>query len=127
MCGKVKAAKSTFMVRLPNCLILHLKRHHRIGGFTWKLTTKISFSQFLDLTGYDPVNKTYDTGRYELRALAEHTNEAAPSNSACGHYVAYVSVGTDWYRCSDTCVTRLDLAAVLDAEAYLLFYERLPS
>lgn len=39
-----------------------------------------------------------------------------------GHYVAFVKARGEWYRCDDAYITRMDEAAVLAAQAYMLFY-----
>mgnify|MGYP001220968037 CR=1 FL=1 len=42
-----------------------------------------------------------------------------------GHYVAFLRLDGGWFRMSDSRVTQVDEAAVLKAQAFLLFYERL--
>jgi ubiquitin C-terminal hydrolase len=42
-----------------------------------------------------------------------------------GHYVAFLRLDGGWFRMSDSWVTLVDEAAVLKAQAFLLFYERL--
>ena len=41
-----------------------------------------------------------------------------------GHYVAFLRLDGGWFRMSDSRVTQVDEAAVLKAQAFLLFYER---
>ena len=41
-----------------------------------------------------------------------------------GHYIAYVRLAEQWYRMSDSQVTRVDEEAVLRKQAFMLFYER---
>lgn len=43
-----------------------------------------------------------------------------------GHYVAYVksAMNAKWYRCSDSSLTGVSVDQVVDAEPYMLFYER---
>ena len=41
------------------------------------------------------------------------------------HYVAFLRLDGGWFRMSDSRVTQVDEAAVLKAQAFLLFYERL--
>tara|TARA_B100000767_G_C19425726_1_gene393830 strand:+ start:275 stop:445 length:171 start_codon:yes stop_codon:yes gene_type:complete len=42
-----------------------------------------------------------------------------------GHYVAFLRLDGGWFCMSDSRVTQVDEAAVLKAQAFLLFYERL--
>jgi len=44
-----------------------------------------------------------------------------------GHYVAYARLGEgadEWFRMSDSRVSRIDEAAVLRVQAFLLFYRQ---
>ena len=56
----------------------------------------------------------------------------APPCSLClphfdsGHYVALVRLGHAWYRMDDSVVTQVGEADVFKANAFLLFYERVP-
>jgi ubiquitin C-terminal hydrolase len=111
-----------FLTAPPRVLILLLKRHVRIDATHFrKLTTKITFQPHLDVRTYDPQIQRTGTFPYQLCSVAEHINGGG---FACqhGHYVAWVSVGDNWYRCSDRNVRECSLSEVEKAEPYLLFY-----
>ena len=40
-----------------------------------------------------------------------------------GHYVAYVNITGAWYRMSYSVITHVSEGAVLEARAFMLFYE----
>ena len=44
-----------------------------------------------------------------------------------GHYVAFVKIGGAWYRMNDSVVTQVSEATVLEAKAFMLFYQQTPS
>ena len=63
---------------------------------------------------------------YRLVGIVEHGGTMRG-----GHYVAYVrgpclenNVDNSWYYISDSSVRKATLEAVLNSEAYLLFYEK---
>ncbi|KAJ1925115.1 hypothetical protein IWQ60_004756, partial [Tieghemiomyces parasiticus] len=75
-----------------------------------------------------PVAATVSPGdRYRLYAIVEHMGSIN-----FGHYVAYVATATSpdgprtWTYCSDSHVRPCSLDEVFRAQAYLLFYERVP-
>ena len=41
-----------------------------------------------------------------------------------GHYVAFVRNGGQWYRMNDSVVQKVEAELVLQAQAFMLFYER---
>ncbi len=56
---------------------------------------------------------------YRLYGISSH------SGSLCGgHYVAYVKHGGSWYYASDSSVSHITESQALNAEAYVLYYER---
>jgi ubiquitin C-terminal hydrolase len=128
---------------VPRTLTLHLKRFRATGRSVHKLEDSVPFPPSLDLTPFTctpgppamhcdelrrPKGKAAElrqpSGRHvplRLYALVEH--EGSPVG---GHYVAYVRLAEGcWYRMSDSDVSRIDEAKVLEKQAFLLFYERL--
>ena len=59
--------------------------------------------------------------RYRLYGVVEHQGSFSG-----GHYVAFVRLGNEWYRMSDSTVTQVPEADALGAQAFLLFYEADP-
>ena len=98
-----------------------------------KLDEHVAFPSILDLTPF--VTPAEPAEHYtQLRAA---TSGAAPAAQlrlyaliehqgtfAGGHYIAYVRLGTSWFRMSDSVVVPVDEEAVLQKQAFLLFYER---
>jgi len=54
---------------------------------------------------------------YELSAVVAHMGQLEG-----GHYVAYVRMGREWYKCDDAWVTRVHESVVRQSQAYLLYY-----
>ena len=121
-------------------LTLHLKRFRATGRRVHKLDAHVAFPLVLDLSpfacGADAPRKNAaellraaaaaaaaprSPQRTVLRlyALIEHQG-----TFSSGHYVALVRLSGGWYRMSDSQVTRIDEAAVLATQAFMLFYER---
>jgi hypothetical protein len=126
---RTDAKMVTRFTQLPPVLFIHLKRYSfdRAKGLVKKETT-VEFSDTLEIgeemyaaqgeqmyaaQGPGPV--------YALRAVVTHMGE-----DNAGHFVAYVSVEGEWWACSDLDTWRVNVSEVLAAEAYLLFYEKLP-
>ena len=63
------------------------------------------------------------SSRYRLSALY-HSLGTHEGSFSGGHYIAYVRLAEQWYRMSDSQVTRVDEEAVLRKQAFMLFYER---
>ena len=122
-CGaQNKRYKHTTIVTSPPVLALTLLR------FTWserlrrpvKLHTKVNFN-----AGFPPIQ---GAGQYDLRAVLQHRGDDHPTSTNSGHYTAYVRASdADWYHCDDAKPPRRcenGIADVLQAQAYMLFYEQ---
>jgi len=59
------------------------------------------------------------TSTMRLYGLIEHEGSFAG-----GHYVAYVRLGTSWYRMSDSQVSEVREDELRTKQAFMLFYER---
>ena len=125
------------IMRVPRVLTLHLKRFRAMGRRVHKLDEHVPFPARLDLSAFtcaagDPVKHFSQLdgsggsaaaaaagGMMRLYGVIEHEGSFSG-----GHYIAYVRLAEQWYRMSDSQVTRVDEEAVLRKQAFMLFYER---
>jgi len=134
-CSKCKehkqATKKMDVYKLPNTLILHLKRFktsrvHSIGSFYFsggssKITTLIDFPiEGLDLTKYT-LGKYDEPPIYDLFAITNHYGSLGG-----GHYTAYAKnpLKNKWYDFNDSSVSLQDPSELVTSAGYLLFYKR---
>lgn len=144
------ARKQMLISAVPPILNLHLKRFHQAGLSLRKVNKHVDFPLVLDLAPFCSTNckNVGDESRvvYGLYGIVEHCGSMRG-----GHYAAYVQVRTpnkkipehtsanknipglrdvgappgQWVYVSDTLVQTVPEARVLNAQAYLLFYEQL--
>merc|ERR1711920_393013 len=126
-CSKCKehqnSKKTASIWKLPEELIIHLKRFSYGGDFADKVKTPVSFPLVgLDLARYVMNEQDKDNCVYDLYGVSNHSGFLAG-----GHYTAYVKSLTNnkWYEMDDTNVTEMrDLSRISSKRAYLLFYRR---
>ncbi|NXF94069.1 UBP45 hydrolase, partial [Eubucco bourcierii] len=145
------ARKQLLISCVPAVLILHLKRFHQAGLSLRKVNRHVDFPLILDLAPFCAAScKNVAEGArvlYSLYGIVEHSGSMRG-----GHYAAYVKVrtpskklleqmnaarnvlglkeapgapGGQWVYVSDAHVQMVPESRVLNAQAYLLFYERL--
>ncbi|NXP78073.1 UBP45 hydrolase, partial [Ramphastos sulfuratus] len=145
------ARKQLLISSVPAVLILHLKRFHQAGLSLRKVNRHVDFPLILDLAPFCAAScKNVAEGArvlYSLYGIVEHSGSMRG-----GHYAAYVKVrtpskklleqmnasrnvlglkeatgapGGQWVYVSDAHVQVVPESRVLNAQAYLLFYERL--
>lgn len=145
------ARKQLLISAVPPILILHLKRFHQAGLSLRKVNRHVDFPLMLDLAPFCSATcKNISVGDkvlYSLYGIVEHSGSMRG-----GHYSAYVKVRTpsrklseyitgkktvpdvkepdnesvgQWIHVSDTYVQVVPESRALNAQAYLLFYERL--
>lgn len=127
-CKKLQdGIKHSSITRLPNILIIHLKRFRHEGNYNSKLRTNITFPLYdLDMEQFVRSEKGEEESNlsncYDLSGLISHRGQ----NIEYGHYVAYCRNGYDgnWYEFDDAQVTRVSPQEVASQEPYVLFYER---
>ncbi|CAM6121454.1 unnamed protein product [Calypogeia fissa] len=134
---KQDATKRFLISRAPPVLTIQLKRFAQdMRGRLSKLSGHIAFQELLDLHPFlDQRYVDFDC-KYRLIGTVEHSGTLKS-----GHYVAFVrgppaqnprndtettsGGASSWYYISDSHVHQTNLDAVLQSEAYLVFYERI--
>ncbi|PKK17287.1 ubiquitin specific peptidase 36 [Columba livia] len=118
---KVSATKRFTIHRAPNVLTLALKR---FAGFTGgKITKDVGYPELLNIRPY--MSQTSgDPVMYGLYAVLVHSGYS----SHAGHYYCYVKASNgQWYQMNDNVVRPSNVKVVLNQQAYVLFYVRIPS
>ncbi|XP_007958027.1 ubiquitin carboxyl-terminal hydrolase 36 [Orycteropus afer afer] len=125
MCAKCKkkvpASKRFSIHRASSVLTLSLKRFANFSG--GKITKDVGYPEFLNIRPYmsqsngEPVT-------YGLYAVLVHSGYSCHA----GHYYCYVKASNgQWYQMNDSLVHSSNIKVVLNQQAYVLFYLRLPS
>lgn len=88
-----------------------------------KIEGHVKFSLVLDIQPYLTQEKQKEVGKSmlcRLFAIVVH----AGKNSHSGHYICYVQniAKNEWWKMDDAKITKVSLAEVIAAEAYMLFY-----
>jgi len=112
--------------KLPQILIIHLKRFDFNSGYREKLETLVDFPlEGLDLRPWCIDREVSKNCVYDLYAVSNHSGTVGG-----GHYTAYAKnlVDKRWYNFNDASVTPLDVEhperECVTALAYVLFYVR---
>jgi len=118
-----RAEKQFELWKVPDVLVMHLKRFSSSRNLRDKLEVKVDYPvEGLDMT---PYVKDLSDGRtliYDLIAVDNHYGGLGG-----GHYTAYAknSVNGNWYDYNDSHVSQVkDPESVVSKSAYLLFYRR---
>ncbi|TVU25493.1 hypothetical protein EJB05_27992 [Eragrostis curvula] len=117
-----QASKKLDLWRLPEVLVIHLKRFSFSRSTKQKLETFVNFPiHDLDLTNYIANKKSSERQIYELYAVSNHYG-----SMASGHYTAHIKLlqQNRWYNFDDSQVVAIDEEEVRSAAAYVLFYRR---
>ncbi|XP_067914449.1 ubiquitin carboxyl-terminal hydrolase 36 isoform X2 [Heterodontus francisci] len=125
MCAKCKkkvpATKRFSIHRASNVLTLSLKRFANFSG--GKITKDVGYPEHLNMRPYmsqsngEPVN-------YGLYAVLVHSGYSCHA----GHYYCYIKASNgQWYQMNDSMVHCSNIKVVLNQQAYVLFYLRLPN
>ncbi|XP_046682904.1 ubiquitin carboxyl-terminal hydrolase 4-like isoform X1 [Homalodisca vitripennis] len=120
---KKRASKKLDLWKLPNILILHLKRFAFTEIRRGKLGIKIDYP----VTGLNlsnvVANKQKENLVYDLIGVCNHYG-----NLTGGHYTAYCRNFNDykWYSYDDSVVSVISPETVQTDSAYVLFYARRP-
>ena len=115
-CNAVGRVRNVELVRFPKTLVLHLKSWSQNAHGGWaKNHSHVEFTFEMDLSS---------SKHYKLRSLVVHSG-----NAGGGHYTAFVRTDEHcWKKYNDAALPmEVEFAAVLQAEAYMLMYEAVPS
>ncbi|CAA3022318.1 ubiquitin carboxyl-terminal hydrolase 5 [Olea europaea subsp. europaea] len=119
-----QASKKLDLWRLPEVLVIHLKRFYYSRSIKHKLDTFVNFPiHDFDLTNYI-ANKNSPCQIYELYALTNHYG-----SMGSGHYTAHIKLLDEnrWYNFDDNHISVINEEDVKSAAAYVLFYRRVHS
>ncbi|KAK6478240.1 ubiquitin carboxyl-terminal hydrolase 36 [Huso huso] len=124
MCAKCKKkvpASKRFTVHRPsNVLTLSLKRFANFSG--GKITKDVGYPEFLNIRPYMS-QSSGDPVMYGLYAVLVHSGYSCHA----GHYYCYVKASSgQWYQMNDSVVHASNIKVVLNQQAYVLFYLRIP-
>ncbi|MFS7964623.1 putative ubiquitinyl hydrolase 1 [Helianthus anomalus] len=117
-----QASKKLDLWRLPEVLVIHLKRFAYSRTMKSKLETLVNFPiHDFDLTKYVANKNNNRPQIYELYALANHYG-----NLGSGHYTAHIKLINEnkWYNFDDNHVSAISEDDVKSNAAYVLFYRR---
>lgn len=117
---KVPASKRFTIHRASNVLTLSLKRFANFSG--GKITKDVGYPEFLNIRPY----MSQSSGEpvvYGLYAVLVHAGYSCHA----GHYYCYVKASSgQWYQMNDSLVHSSNIQVVLNQQAYVLFYLRIP-
>ncbi|KAF7805767.1 ubiquitin carboxyl-terminal hydrolase 8 [Senna tora] len=116
-----QASKKLDLWRLPEILVIHLKRFQYSRFMKNKLDTYVDFPvDNLDLSAYIAHGHDKSSNRYVLYAISNHYGSMGG-----GHYTAFVHHGGDrWYDFDDSHVYPISQEKIKSSAAYVLFYRR---
>uniref|UniRef100_A0A7N0V0Y7 Ubiquitin carboxyl-terminal hydrolase n=1 Tax=Kalanchoe fedtschenkoi TaxID=63787 RepID=A0A7N0V0Y7_KALFE len=117
-----QASKKLDIWRLPEILVIHLKRFSYSRYTKNKLETYVDFPiDNLDLSSHIAYKNGGISTRYMLYAISNHYGSMGG-----GHYTAHVHHGGGrWYDFDDSRVSPISEDKIKSSAAYVLFYRRL--
>ncbi|PWA60653.1 Peptidase C19, ubiquitin carboxyl-terminal hydrolase 2 [Artemisia annua] len=117
-----QASKKLDLWRLPEVLVIHLKRFSYSRNVKHKLETFVNFPiHDLDMTNYVANKSNPNRQVYELYALTNHYG-----SMGSGHYTAHIKLIDEnrWYNFDDSHISPINEDDVKSSAAYVLFYRR---
>lgn len=118
--AKRAVTKGLRLATAPTMLVINYKRFaYDVRGRLSRLSKAVRFPLRLEIGPYMSRANRGTPPPYALVAVLVHRGRSCD----CGHYFAYVRKGRDWYRADDAEVSRVAVAEVLRAQAYVLVYE----
>ncbi|XP_076908223.1 ubiquitin carboxyl-terminal hydrolase 8-like [Bidens hawaiensis] len=118
-----QASKKLDLWRLPEVLVIHLKRFSYTQYVKDKLETFVDFPiadfDFLSYTVHKDSKPTFGYN-YKLYAVSNHYG-----GMGGGHYTAFAQRGGRWYEFNDNQVSPISEDQIKTADAYVLFYKRI--
>lgn len=121
--------------RLPSVLCLHIKRfeHSSIRKMSRKIDRHLQFPFSLDMSPYlssSIVRKRFGnrifsfegdetdiSADFEVFAVVTHSGMLES-----GHYVTYLRLKNQWYKCDDAWINEVDEEVVRASQSYLIYY-----
>ncbi|KAD3641552.1 hypothetical protein E3N88_30776 [Mikania micrantha] len=135
-----ESVKQMSIKRLPLVLCLHVKRfeHSLVRKTSRKIDRYLQFPFSLDMTPY--VSSSIVRKRFGNRIFAFDGDEFEFSTNfeifavithsgmlESGHYVTYLRLNEQWYKCDDAWITEVDDEVVRASQIYLVFYVQKPN
>ncbi|KAJ0820588.1 putative ubiquitinyl hydrolase 1 [Helianthus annuus] len=120
-----QASKKLDLWRLPEVLVIHLKRFSYSRSMKHKLETFVNFPiHDFDLTNYIANKNNSSRQVYDLYALTNHYG-----SMGSGHYTAHIKLIDEnrWYNFDDNHISPINEDEVKTNAAYVLFYRRVRS
>lgn len=129
------SSKQMSIRRLPLVLCLHIKRfeHSLIRKMSRKIDSYLHFPFSLDMTPY--LSSSIVRNRFGNRIFAFEGDESDISTEfeilavvthsgtlESGHYVTYLRLRNQWYKCDDAWITEVDEGIVRASQCYMMFY-----
>jgi hypothetical protein len=122
-CKEFRQAKKKFdLWKLPDILIIHLKRFSYTRMWRDKISTFVDFPiNGLDMSQFCVNTEFKDKAIYDLYGISNHMGGLGG-----GHYTAYVkNLGnSQWYCHDDSRVSKVSVNEIKSTSAYVLFYAR---
>ncbi|KAJ6673892.1 UBIQUITIN C-TERMINAL HYDROLASE 22 [Salix viminalis] len=127
--------KQMSIKRLPLVLSLHIKRfeHSSLRRSSRKIDWFLQFPFSLDMTPY--LSPSIVRNRFGNRIFGFESDESDISSEFevfavvthsgmldSGHYVTYLRLQDQWYKCDDAWITEVDERIVRAAQCYMIFY-----
>lgn len=117
-----QASKKLDLWRLPEILVVHLKRFSYSRFLKNKLETYVDFPvEKLDLSDFLAHKNGSVSSCYRLYAISNHYGVMGG-----GHYTAMVHHGNRWFEFNDSIVDLVGEDHIKTSAAYVLFYRRTP-
>ncbi|XP_071723308.1 ubiquitin carboxyl-terminal hydrolase 5-like [Rutidosis leptorrhynchoides] len=117
-----QASKKLDLWRLPEVLVIHLKRFSYSRSMKHKLETFVNFPiRDFDVTDYVANKNNTNRQVYQLYALTNHFG-----SMGSGHYTAHIKLVDEnrWYNFDDSHISAINEDEVKTNAAYVLFYRR---
>lgn len=137
---KHESVKQMSIRRLPLVLCLHVKRfeHSLARKASRKIDRHLQFPFSLDMTPY--VSSSIVRKRFGNRIFAFEGDESEISTNfevfavithsgmlESGHYITYLRLNEQWYKCDDAWITEVDDEVVRASQIYLVYYVQKPN
>ncbi|PON68359.1 Ubiquitinyl hydrolase [Parasponia andersonii] len=129
------SSKQLSIRRLPLVLCLHIKRfeHSLVRKMSRKIDSYLHFPFSLDMMPY--LSSSIIRNRFGNRIFAFEGDESDMSTDfevfavvthsgtlESGHYVTYLRLSDQWYKCDDAWITEVDEGIVRASQCYMMFY-----